>query len=311
MENADPHMIRQILKSLWERIKRPIGTFVQMYNFLILISNVLFIVKKLFITFTKSGSGKGKDFLFKMITNEENRDIHTPIHREMFDLHKSNTDNETTFKTVTPKIFGYSMATNAAASSLVDLTYYLEIQKIEGAFVELGCWKGGMSALMAMCSENREIWLFDSFVGLPQLTPNDFIGDFSKEMKTEEDSGRLTPIGALEASIEDAKTAMFDIAKHPKEKTHFIKGWFQDTLPSEVKNIGEIALLRLDGDLYESYMISLDYLWDKVVPGGFIIIDDWALAGCRKAVQDFFAKNNIKQPYLHNIDFTVRVIQKP
>lgn len=66
----------------------------------------------------------------------------------------------------------------------------------------------------------------------------------------------------------------------------FVEGWFQDTLPKV--DTGHIALLRLDGDLYESTLVCLEYLYPKVSPGGIVIIDDYALPGCRKAVHDYF-----------------------
>ena len=201
------------------------------------------------------------------------------------------------------------MVTAHGAMSLLDITEYLEQNNIKGVFIEMGCWRGGMSALMAMNSSNRDIWLFDSFEGIPNLRKEDFDGSFEFEMKTKLNKGELKPIGALEASLDDAQYAMQNIAKHPLKKTHYAKGWFQDTLPKYASEIKDIALLRLDGDLYESYMVSLEALWDKVVPGGFVIIDDFALGGCRKAIQDFFKQKGI-DPYLHNVDFTVKVIQK-
>ena len=70
----------------------------------------------------------------------------------------------------------------------------------------------------------------------------------------------------------------------------FHVGWFQQTVPQAAKEIREIALLRLDGDLYESTVVCLENLYDAVVPGGFIIIDDYGyLEGCRRAVNEFFS----------------------
>lgn len=77
----------------------------------------------------------------------------------------------------------------------------------------------------------------------------------------------------------------------------FVKGWFQHTLPEVSNNIQKIAILRLDGDLYESTKVCLEFLFKKLIPGGVLIVDDYALAGARKAVheciKDFsiFSKN--------------------
>jgi hypothetical protein len=78
------------------------------------------------------------------------------------------------------------------------------------------------------------------------------------------------------------------------DNVFLVEGWFQDTLPGIQHKIGDIALLRLDGDLYESTMVCLDNLYDNVVAGGIIIIDDYSsLTGARKAVHDFFDKKQI------------------
>ena len=80
--------------------------------------------------------------------------------------------------------------------------------------------------------------------------------------------------------------------------TCFVKGWFQDTVPKN--NHGPIAILRLDGDLYASTKICLEHLYKKVVPGGFIIIDDYGLAGCKKAVDEFMGTDQFKYNVVKN-----------
>jgi len=73
-----------------------------------------------------------------------------------------------------------------------------------------------------------------------------------------------------------------------------VKGWFQDTLPEYKDRMGAVALLRLDGDWYESTKCCLENLYDNVVPGGYVIIDDYgALTGCKEAVDDFLNERNI------------------
>lgn len=85
-------------------------------------------------------------------------------------------------------------------------------------------------------------------------------------------------------------------------QVRFLKGWFRDTLPSAP--IGRIAVLRLDGDMYESTMDSFTNLYDKVQVGGYIIVDDYgALANCRSAVHDFRRRRGILDP-IHPIDWT-------
>lgn len=85
------------------------------------------------------------------------------------------------------------------------------------------------------------------------------------------------------------------IQEHGFSPTNFVfhAGWFQHTLPA-LAPAEPIALLRLDGDLYESTIICLDALYHKVSPGGIVIIDDYALGGCYKAVHEFLDKHGLK-----------------
>ena len=78
------------------------------------------------------------------------------------------------------------------------------------------------------------------------------------------------------------------------DEVEFLEGWFKDTLPAAP--IERLAILRLDGDMYGSTMETLEALYDKVGPGGFVIVDDYILPGCRKAVDDFRAARGIAAP---------------
>ena len=76
------------------------------------------------------------------------------------------------------------------------------------------------------------------------------------------------------------------------ERTRFVEGWFRDTIPKA--KVDPISVLRLDDYLYESSWLVLDHLYPKVSPGGFVIIDDYALPTCKAAVDDFRAKHSIR-----------------
>ncbi|RPH80243.1 MAG: hypothetical protein EHM80_05790, partial [Nitrospiraceae bacterium] len=78
-------------------------------------------------------------------------------------------------------------------------------------------------------------------------------------------------------------------------------GWFRDTLPTAP--ISQLAVLRLDGDLYESTMDALNALYPKVSPGGFVVVDDYGLPTCRAAIDDFRRARGIIDP-IHRIDWT-------
>lgn len=160
---------------------------------------------------------------------------------------------------------------------------------IPGDFIETGVWRGGatifMKALLkASKIDNRTVWVADSFEGLPM--PN--------EEKYNEDKGdQLYTFKELAISLE---TVQDNFRKYDllDKNIKFLKGWFKDTLPTAP--INELAIIRLDGDLYESTMDGLINLYPKLSKGGFIIIDDWgALNSCKQAVIDYRTNNKITE----------------
>ena len=100
-----------------------------------------------------------------------------------------------------------------------------------------------------------------------------------------------------------------EIVQYPKDKYVVHEGWFQDTLPQAIKEIDRIAILRLDGDYYESTKVCLEYLYPKVVRGGAVIVDDWCLKGCREACEEYFKAHQI-DPLIHFVDVCVRYFIK-
>jgi hypothetical protein len=77
-----------------------------------------------------------------------------------------------------------------------------------------------------------------------------------------------------------------------------VKGWFNESIP--VTPVGDIAFLRLDGDLYTSTIHVLRLLYDKVVDGGLVYVDD-SFEGCKAAVTEFRNSRKITSP-MHEID---------
>ena len=154
-------------------------------------------------------------------------------------------------------------------------------KNVPGDFVECGVFSGCQCAAMALAGD-RTIHLLDSFEGIPMAGEHDgpdirgLIGD---------GHGELVSSGKSVASMEIVQRYMAMWGVDPSRLVYH-KGWFQHTLPHI--NIGEIALLRLDGDLYESTKVCLDHLYPRLSIGGYCVVDDYNLAGCRKAVFDFF-----------------------
>jgi len=92
------------------------------------------------------------------------------------------------------------------------------------------------------------------------------------------------------------------IIKYPEDYLHCHKGWFQATLPKIASELSSITILRLDCDWYASTKICLEYLYDKVVRGGFVIVDDYGYyEGCKKALDEFMQRKEV-HAFLNHID---------
>ena len=119
-------------------------------------------------------------------------------------------------------------------------------------------------------------------------------------------SGALKSVEKCVGTLEDNQRLLRDVIGYPAELTKYHVGWFQDTLPEVAPRLGAIALLRLDGDWYESTRLPLLHLYDKVVPGGIVIVDDYGhYEGCRRAVDQFLAGRD-KPILMHHIDYSAR-----
>jgi hypothetical protein len=157
------------------------------------------------------------------------------------------------------------------------------VQSVAGCIIECGVWRGGMIAGIAdLLGPVRQYFLFDSFQGLPPVQKIDG-----------------TALEAWQANIEgsnyhDNCTAARSEAERAMRMSgaaHYslFEGWFEDTIPS-FETPDKIALLRLDGDLYSSTRICLEYLVPHLARDGIVLIDDYSTwAGCARAVHEFLA----------------------
>jgi O-methyltransferase len=163
-------------------------------------------------------------------------------------------------------------------------------QGIPGDFVETGVWRGGACIMMAAVLaaheiKDRKVWGFDSFQGLPPPNEAQYPGDRGDQ---------LHRFPQLAVSIE-AVTDNFRRLGLLSDQVKLVKGWFRDTVP--VAKVEKIAVLRLDGDLYESTIQVLDGFYPRLSPGGFCIIDDYgAMQSCRSAVEDFRREHSVTEP---------------
>jgi O-methyltransferase len=171
-------------------------------------------------------------------------------------------------------------------------------ERIPGDLCECGVWRGGTAmfmraALMHYGENGRSVWVADSFSGLPKPDTVRYPGDSSSQDHSEVDY--------LSVSLKRVRQNFQEFGLLD-ENVRFLEGWFKDTLPTSP--IKQLAILRADGDLYESTMDILINLYGKVVPGGFVIIDDYySWEGCRLAVTDFRASREIVAP-IERIDWT-------
>jgi hypothetical protein len=146
---------------------------------------------------------------------------------------------------------------------------------IPGDFIETGVWRGGACIMLRAVLEawgvrDRRVWLADSFAGLPPPDAKRYPADAGQILHT-------YPALAVSAAAVRANFARYGLLD---EQVVFLEGWFRDTLPSAP--IEQLAILRLDGDLYESTIDALLALYDKVSVGGFVIVDDYGVfPGCR------------------------------
>lgn len=166
-------------------------------------------------------------------------------------------------------------------------------ENIPGDLIETGVWRGGVTILMrgvlkVHAISDRRVWVADSFQGLPKPDLDHYPADalLSKEA------------GHLAVSEEQVRTN-FDLYGLLDDQVQFLPGWFRATLPTAP--IEHLAVLRLDGDLYESTQDALIHLYPKLSPGGFVIIDDYNIPTCRDAVRDYRLAQGIADP-IQDID---------
>jgi O-methyltransferase len=165
---------------------------------------------------------------------------------------------------------------------------------VPGDFAETGIWRGGAITLMlgllkAHGVKDRKVWAADSFQGLPPPNLEDYPMDGDIPWHTYPDAT---------VSIEQVRENLrrYDLLS---DQVIFLKGWFRDTLHKAP--IKQLAMLRLDGDMYESTMDALIPLYPKIVKGGFVIVDDYHLPACKQAIHDYREANGIKCEII-NID---------
>jgi O-methyltransferase len=182
----------------------------------------------------------------------------------------------------------YTMVTNKNLIALYRLVQRVNKLGLPGDIVECGVWNGGSAAVMGLADvqhrrsdKNRPVWLFDSFQGLPAPTEKD--GKLERENYFD---------GWCKGDVNKVKRIFAKLGV-PLDPVKIIPGWFGDTL--RTAPVDRIAILHIDADWYESVKLALDVFYSKVVPGGFVILNDYgAWPGCNQAIADYFLEHDLR-----------------
>lgn len=180
--------------------------------------------------------------------------------------------------------------TMAGVRRLQDLRRCIETlndENVPGDLIEAGVWRGGTciymrGVLKALGCVDRRVWVADSFQGLPSVDTDVYPADAADTFG----QWHKVVVSSEEVSENFRRYGLLD------DQVVFLEGWFKDSLPAAP--IDSLALLRLDCDLYSSTMDVLTHLYERVSLGGYVVVDDYSIATCRKAVEDFRSARRIK-----------------
>lgn len=199
----------------------------------------------------------------------------------------------------------HSMIGSKRMRNLRDLTERAIAEGIPGDLIETGVWRGGaciyMRAILAAHGvTDRTVWVADSFAGLPPPDAERYPADRGDKHH----KNAALAIGRADVEANFRAYGLLD------DQVRFLEGWFKDTLPAAP--IAALAVMRLDGDMYESTMDALEALYPRLSPGGFAIVDDYgAVPACAAALHDYLGRLGDPEPALHEIDWTGRWFRKP
>jgi len=194
----------------------------------------------------------------------------------------------------------------ARLANVRELTQTALADGVPGDLVETGVWRGGttiyLRAILAAAGDTaRTVWACDSFEGLPEADAERFPMDVP--LRLHEHAALAVGLDRVQANF--ARYGLLD------DQVRYVPGWFRDTLPKLATNLDAIAVLRLDGDMYESTIDALTHLEPLVSPGGFVIVDDYnGIEACRQAVTDYRAAHGITAE-LHTVDWTAVWWRRP
>jgi hypothetical protein len=169
-------------------------------------------------------------------------------------------------------------------------------ENVPGDFMETGVWRGGACIMMravlkAYDVSDRRVIAADTFAGPPPPS-REIVADADAYLHTHREFA--VPLADVQAAF--ARYGLLD------DQVVFLKGLFKDTLPAAP--VKALAVLRLDGDMYESTRDGLVHLYHRLSPGGALIADDYFLFDAhRTAIDEFRATHGIADPIVRIDDF--------
>jgi len=211
------------------------------------------------------------------------------------------------------KLTGYKLAAaRSGISTCIEQRmnmYHLVSQtlayQVEGDLVEVGCNAGQSAVLIAKVmrdfASDKELHVYDSFEGLPP---------------TKVEDGTVYKEGDLAVSEE---TVRKNFLLHDLKIPAIHKGWFEDTLPATLP--AKVSFAHLDGDLYDSIMVSLKYVYPRLTRGAICLVDDYCdpqinpdgwnyLPGVKKACDEFLSDKPERICYPYSGVFTHAFFRK-
>ncbi|MEU8703932.1 TylF/MycF/NovP-related O-methyltransferase [Streptomyces sp. NPDC048565] len=183
----------------------------------------------------------------------------------------------------------YTMTSPERLNAFVLATRHIVKHDIPGDIVECGVWRGGSmqacaKTLLSLGETGRDLYLFDTYEGMTPPTDEDLRRDGRPAKELLDAQGKDRPIWAV-ASLEDVQ-AGFEKVPYPADRVHYVRGKVEETVPGQAPE--RISILRLDTDWYASTKHELRYLYERLVSGGVLLIDDYGYwQGSRQAVDEF------------------------
>jgi hypothetical protein len=226
---------------------------------------------------------------------------------------RTHPDLEPAFLEIRERCAPFTMTTVERMHALWSAVRHVCRSGVAGDLVECGVWRGGSSMVAALTLEQegdreRRLWLYDTFAGMSEPTARDVAADgFSAAEHWDEIKGAPGDPTFAYASLEDVRANMASTGI-AADRIEYVRGPVEETIPGAVPE--RIALLRLDTDWYESTRHELEHLWERLEPGGVLILDDYGhWLGARQAADEFFA-GRPDAPLLVRVDYTGRVAVK-